>query len=123
MCGIFGYTGQPTAAAEMVFAGLKKLEYRGYDSWGITVAADGLLHTVRDVGKLGAPPTGLPAAGLALGHTRWAPGPSPRPTPTPTPTRPGVSPWSITGSSKITCPCARCCCTAATSFIRKPTAR
>ena len=72
MCGIFGYTGQPTDAAHMVFAGLKKLEYRGYDSWGIAVGAHGSVHTARDVGKLGAPPDGLPAAGLALGHTRWA---------------------------------------------------
>ena len=72
MCGIFGYTGAPTDAASMVFAGLKKLEYRGYDSWGIAVGAHGIVHTARDVGKLGAPPEGLPEAGLALGHTRWA---------------------------------------------------
>src|SRR6476661_1467525 len=68
MCGIFGYTGQPTDAAGMVFAGLKKLEYRGYDSWGIAVGAHGNVHTARDVGKLGAAPDGLPTSGLALVH-------------------------------------------------------
>jgi len=72
MCGIFGYTGVPTDAASMVFTGLKKLEYRGYDSWGIAVGSEGAVHTARDVGKLSAPPMGLPESGMALGHTRWA---------------------------------------------------
>jgi len=72
MCGIFGYTGAPTDAARMVFAGLKRLEYRGYDSWGIAVGAEGAVRRARDVGKLDAAPTTLPASGLALGHTRWA---------------------------------------------------
>jgi len=72
MCGIFGYTGAPTDAAGMVFAGLKRLEYRGYDSWGIAVGAGDAVHRARDVGKLDAAPTQLPRAGLALGHTRWA---------------------------------------------------
>ncbi len=72
MCGIFGYTGVPTDAATMVFTGLKKLEYRGYDSWGIAVGSDGAVHTARDVGKLIAAPVGLPEGGVALGHTRWA---------------------------------------------------
>ncbi|HEX9987500.1 MAG TPA: glutamine--fructose-6-phosphate transaminase (isomerizing) [Chloroflexia bacterium] len=72
MCGIFGYTGKPTNAAGLVFAGLKKLEYRGYDSWGIAVGAGHTIYTARDVGKLGRAPEDLPAAGLALGHTRWA---------------------------------------------------
>ena len=35
MCGIFGYTGKKNNAAEIIFDGLKELEYRGYDSWGI----------------------------------------------------------------------------------------
>jgi len=72
MCGIFGYTGVPTDAATMVFTGLKKLEYRGYDSWGIAVGSDGAVHTARDVGKLTVAPIGLPEGGVALGHTRWA---------------------------------------------------
>jgi len=72
MCGIFGYTGAPIDAAQMVFAGLKRLEYRGYDSWGVAVSDDGIVRRARDVGKLDAAPDGLPRAGLALGHTRWA---------------------------------------------------
>lgn len=72
MCGIFGYTGAPIDAAQMVFAGLKRLEYRGYDSWGIAVGDDGVVRRARDVGKLDAAPQGLPHASLALGHTRWA---------------------------------------------------
>ena len=97
MCGIFGYTGQPTDAATMVFAGLKKLEYRGYDSWGIAVGAHGTVHTARDVGKLGAAPMGCLPPGWP-----WAipagppPARSPKPTPTPTATAPGASPWCIT---------------------------
>ena len=35
MCGIFGYIGKRNDAAKVVFEGLKRLEYRGYDSWGI----------------------------------------------------------------------------------------
>ncbi len=72
MCGIFGYTGMPIDAASTVFSSLKKLEYRGYDSWGVAVSDAGVARVARDIGKLAAPPTGLPASNLALGHTRWA---------------------------------------------------
>ena len=72
MCGIFGYTGERIDAANLVFSGLKTLEYRGYDSWGIAVGTDDGVRTVRDVGKLVAAPGGMPHSGLALGHTRWA---------------------------------------------------
>lgn len=51
---------------------MKKLEYRGYDSWGIAVSTGSGISTARDVGKLGAAPSGLADTGLALGHTRWA---------------------------------------------------
>jgi glucosamine--fructose-6-phosphate aminotransferase (isomerizing) len=76
MCGIFGYVGARTEAPQLVLAGLKKLEYRGYDSWGIAsrehdVAADRLL-VEKHVGKIGQATTSLPAAQAALGHTRWA---------------------------------------------------
>ncbi|MDQ5822812.1 MAG: glutamine--fructose-6-phosphate transaminase (isomerizing) [Chloroflexota bacterium] len=72
MCGIFGYTGERTDAANLVFSGLKTLEYRGYDSWGIAVGTSDGVRTVRDVGKLIAAPDDMPHSGLALGHTRWA---------------------------------------------------
>ncbi|HMA35120.1 MAG TPA: glutamine--fructose-6-phosphate transaminase (isomerizing) [Chloroflexia bacterium] len=72
MCGIFGYAGPSCPAANLVFAGLKELEYRGYDSWGIAVDTNNHVATVKDIGKLRAAPTTLADSGLAIGHTRWA---------------------------------------------------
>jgi glutamine---fructose-6-phosphate transaminase (isomerizing) len=72
MCGIFGYAGQQADAAGIVLRGLKELEYRGYDSWGIAVAhADGVALE-KHVGKIGEAVTTLPAGRIGLGHTRWA---------------------------------------------------
>src|SRR5450759_2907254 len=75
MCGIFGYVGNKTNAADIVLAGLKYLEYRGYDSWGIAaVPTTGTTITVKKkAGKIGNATTeGLPKSTLAFGHTRWA---------------------------------------------------
>jgi glutamine---fructose-6-phosphate transaminase (isomerizing) len=76
MCGIFGYVGPRNEAPQLVLAGLKKLEYRGYDSWGIAArdraAAPDHLLLERHVGKIGEATTSLPGAQAALGHTRWA---------------------------------------------------
>ncbi|WP_268220548.1 glutamine--fructose-6-phosphate transaminase (isomerizing) [Streptomyces sp. EMB24] len=76
MCGIVGYVG-PQSALDVVTAGLKRLEYRGYDSAGVAVQADGGLATAKRAGKLvnlekelGERP--LPAGTTAIGHTRWA---------------------------------------------------
>ncbi|MFC7840910.1 glutamine--fructose-6-phosphate transaminase (isomerizing) [Streptomyces sp. NPDC057382] len=76
MCGIVGYVG-PQSALEVVMAGLRRLEYRGYDSAGVAVLADGGLATAKKAGKLlnlekeldGRP---LPAGPTGIGHTRWA---------------------------------------------------
>ncbi len=76
MCGIVGYVGVQSAL-DVVIAGLKRLEYRGYDSAGVAVLADGELAAVKKAGKLvnlekelvGHP---LPAGSTGLGHTRWA---------------------------------------------------
>ncbi len=88
MCGIVGYVGG-RPVRELLLEGLSKLEYRGYDSAGISVIADGRIEAVRAVGNLSAleakleaaqaPAQGNGAVALApkpattgIGHTRWA---------------------------------------------------
>jgi glutamine---fructose-6-phosphate transaminase (isomerizing) len=75
MCGIVGYVGQRQAASILV-DGLKKLEYRGYDSAGIAVVNGSGLHVVRASGKLRNLESRLsserPQGTLGIGHTRWA---------------------------------------------------
>lgn len=75
MCGIIGYIGFHPAS-EIVFQGLQKLEYRGYDSAGIAVLNRGEVVYVKSEGKLVnlAPKLGkLPSsAHIGMGHTRWA---------------------------------------------------
>ncbi len=71
MCGIFGYVG-PKNASEIVLEGLKRLEYRGYDSWGIAVKDGAFLRVDKHVGKIGQAKTSLPKSNLGIGHTRWA---------------------------------------------------
>jgi glucosamine--fructose-6-phosphate aminotransferase (isomerizing) len=88
MCGIVGYVGG-RPVRELLLEGLSKLEYRGYDSAGISVIADGRIESVRAVGNLSAlegkleaaqaPAQGNGAVALApkpattgIGHTRWA---------------------------------------------------
>src|SRR5215211_661789 len=72
MCGIFGYVGREPAAAQVVLEGLRKLEYRGYDSWGIAVQRDGRAALEKAIGKIGQAQTSLPPSAVGLGHTRWA---------------------------------------------------
>ncbi|MCX6032906.1 MAG: glutamine--fructose-6-phosphate transaminase (isomerizing) [Chloroflexi bacterium] len=75
MCGIVGYIG-PRNAAQVILDGLRRLEYRGYDSAGIAVIQDGHIAIRRDVGKLGNLSARLaesPVEGnIGIGHTRWA---------------------------------------------------
>src|SRR5271167_2896636 len=87
MCGIVGYVGS-RQARPLLLAGLSKLEYRGYDSAGISVLAGGRIEAVRAVGNLGAlraklDDRPLDGAGdtvalatapatIGIGHTRWA---------------------------------------------------
>src|SRR5207302_10913973 len=74
MCGIFGYVGTRDEAPQLVLAGLKKLEYRGYDSWGIASRQNeqpfARLLVEKHTGKIGQAMTSLPASHAALGHTR-----------------------------------------------------
>ena len=91
MCGIVGYVGHGPVQ-EILLSGLEKLEYRGYDSAGISLLRDGELSSVRAVGNLShlraavatpapapahaharvAGPVAAPPAAAGIGHTRWA---------------------------------------------------
>lgn len=72
MCGIFGYVGKDKKPASFILEGLKALEYRGYDSWGLVVVSGNKLKRERHVGKIGEAKTVLPATMTGMGHTRWA---------------------------------------------------
>ena len=76
MCGIFGYVGPSKNATSIVLSGLKSLEYRGYDSWGIAAvpAADSSkIYVKKKTGKIGsATVDDIPESSFAFGHTRWA---------------------------------------------------
>jgi len=75
MCGIFAYLGRDNNAASIILEGLKRLEYRGYDSWGVAVKHPLTEKFViwKRVGKIGnASVTTLPKATIGIGHTRWA---------------------------------------------------
>jgi glucosamine--fructose-6-phosphate aminotransferase (isomerizing) len=80
MCGIIGYVGKEDAVP-IIVEGLKKLEYRGYDSAGIAVYRNGCFDVVKQKGRLAALEerlsqsqlAGSPLAGnMGIGHTRWA---------------------------------------------------
>ena len=75
MCGIIGYIG-PKPVVPIILDGLRRLEYRGYDSAGIAVVHDGAIDIRRSAGKLINLENALQAKPLAgeygLGHTRWA---------------------------------------------------
>jgi len=71
MCGIIGYRG-PKNASKAIFKGLKKLEYRGYDSWGITLKQDGGFFTIKKTTKFDEFNGELPEAHIGIGHSRWA---------------------------------------------------
>src|SRR3989339_870656 len=73
MCGIFAYTGSKDAGS-IIINGLKRLEYRGYDSWGIALLNQGKIKITKQVGAIGdlASSAKLPKANLGIGHTRWA---------------------------------------------------
>jgi glucosamine--fructose-6-phosphate aminotransferase (isomerizing) len=76
MCGIVGYVGQEERAQDVILDGLRRLEYRGYDSAGLAVLEDGKLRMVRTLGKLvnlEAALRDVPVHGaVGIGHTRWA---------------------------------------------------
>ncbi|HZI14050.1 MAG TPA: glutamine--fructose-6-phosphate transaminase (isomerizing), partial [Myxococcus sp.] len=75
MCGIVGYVGDKESAPILV-SGLKRLEYRGYDSAGVAVVNRNQLNVVRATGKLRNLENRVvqdqPAGNIGIGHTRWA---------------------------------------------------
>src|SRR3954447_5973025 len=83
MCGIVGYVGK-RPVQDLLVEGLRKLEYRGYDSAGISVITDGHIDSVRAVGNLSCLDEALAArepgavaiatrpSTTGIGHTRWA---------------------------------------------------
>ena len=75
MCGIVGYTG-PQSAVTPLIEGLRRLEYRGYDSAGIALGTPGTLFIEKKAGKLAnlenALDSSLPIVHSGIGHTRWA---------------------------------------------------
>lgn len=83
MCGIFGYVGYQGKAADIVFEGLKLLEYRGYDSWGVAAKIKNEKFKIKNsflvekhISKIGNAKLNsefsTQNSGLAIGHTRWA---------------------------------------------------
>src|ERR1700689_2128379 len=83
MCGIVGYVGH-RPAQDIILAGLRKLEYRGYDSAGMSLLADGEINSIRAGGNPArreaalegnaatATATLVRPATIGIGHTRWA---------------------------------------------------
>jgi len=77
MCGIFAYSGPKNNAPELVIEGLKRLEYRGYDSWGIAYKRQsGEIIVHKEVGKIGEisdkTVKNFELSNLAISHSRWA---------------------------------------------------
>ena len=76
MCGIVGYIGTENNAKEVIIEGLKRLEYRGYDSAGIALYKDGIIETRKHVGEISNLEKIIQdddfESTIGIGHTRWA---------------------------------------------------
>jgi len=76
MCGIVGYIGQNENARDVVINGLRRLEYRGYDSAGISLKQENGFNVIKTIGGVDnlydALPEDLENGNIAIGHTRWA---------------------------------------------------
>lgn len=72
MCGIFGFVSTQRREATIVLDGLRYLEYRGYDSWGVAVGHENGVLMEKATGAISTASTSLPISAIGLGHTRWA---------------------------------------------------
>ena len=72
MCGIFGYIGKTTNVSQMILDGIKTLEYRGYDSWGLSILQDKNFVVEKHPGKIGKISFKFKEGNIGIGHTRWA---------------------------------------------------
>lgn len=72
MCGIIGFVGAERPLSGLLLEGLRRLEYRGYDSWGVAVGQNGSIKVAKKAGRIVASDPELPEATIGFGHTRWA---------------------------------------------------
>ena len=128
MCGIIGYVGNK-AATPILLEGLRRLEYRGYDSAGVAVVHDGNLLVRKKKGRIDEGLARLlksePAAGtLGIAHTRWAThGPPSDINSHPHSIHPAKSPSSTTASLKIMTRSGKSCSRPDTNSAPPPTPR
>jgi len=72
MCGIFGFVSNRDHSANEILEGLKLLEYRGYDSWGVAVKDGSQIFVDKNIGKIGTAKLKPRQSNVGIGHTRWA---------------------------------------------------
>lgn len=75
MCGIFAYSGNKNTAGDLILDGLKTLEYRGYDSWGVALKKNTDKHDIyieKHIGTIGKATLPSINTTIGIGHTRWA---------------------------------------------------
>src|ERR1035437_6954864 len=72
MCGIYGFVSEKEYSANEILEGLKLLEYRGYDSWGMAVKSGKQIFLEKQIGKIGTAKLKPRQSTLGIGHTRWA---------------------------------------------------
>jgi glutamine---fructose-6-phosphate transaminase (isomerizing) len=72
MCGIIGFVGTERPLSGLLLQGLRRLEYRGYDSWGVAVGKNGTIEVAKKAGRIVAEDPELSEATIGFGHTRWA---------------------------------------------------